>query len=108
MWKAKREFIEKHGLVIWRLHDHWHARKPDGIQMGMTEALAWGKYQDPENEHLYTLPETTLRQLADEVATEVGFARRAGGGRSRDAREEHRASAGLPGLSVRNSCAGNE
>jgi len=27
----KRQFIEKHGLVVWRFHDHWHARTPDGI-----------------------------------------------------------------------------
>lgn len=71
VWKEKREFIDKHGLVIWRLHDHWHARTPDGIQVGMTNALGWGKYQNPENEHLYTLPETTLRQLAEEVAEKL-------------------------------------
>ena len=41
VWKEKREFIEKHHLVIWRLHDHWHMRKPDGIQAGMTHALGW-------------------------------------------------------------------
>src|SRR6266481_697748 len=28
---AKRAFIQEHGLVIWRFHDHWHRRKPDGI-----------------------------------------------------------------------------
>src|SRR5438067_285213 len=25
----KRAFIEKHGLIIWRFHDHWHIRKPE-------------------------------------------------------------------------------
>src|SRR5208337_3971656 len=71
VWQEKREFIEKHGLVIWRLHDHWHERKPDGIQVGMTNALGWGKYQNPDNEHLYTLPPTTLRQLAEDVARKL-------------------------------------
>jgi putative NIF3 family GTP cyclohydrolase 1 type 2 len=66
--KEKRAFIEKHGLVIWRLHDHWHMRKPDGIQAGMTHALGWEKYQNPENQNLYTLPETTLEKLARDVA----------------------------------------
>lgn len=66
--KEKRAFIDKHGLVIWRLHDHWHMRKPDGIQVGMTHALGWEKYQNPENQNLYTLPETTLRRLAEDVA----------------------------------------
>jgi putative NIF3 family GTP cyclohydrolase 1 type 2 len=68
VWKEKREFIEKHGLVIWRLHDHWHRRMPDGIQAGMTRALGWEKFQNPENQNLYTLPETTLEKLAADVA----------------------------------------
>ena len=42
----KRQFIEKHGLVIWRFHDHWHARTPDGIETGMVHALGWEKFQD--------------------------------------------------------------
>lgn len=60
----KRAFIEKHGLIIWRFHDHWHARKPDGIQAGMVHALGWEKFQDPANEHLFTLPRTTVAELA--------------------------------------------
>jgi putative NIF3 family GTP cyclohydrolase 1 type 2 len=60
----KRMFIEKHGLIIWRFHDHWHARKPDGIQAGMVHALGWEKFQDPANEHLFTVPRSTLAELA--------------------------------------------
>jgi putative NIF3 family GTP cyclohydrolase 1 type 2 len=68
VWKEKRAFIEQHKLIIWRLHDHWHRRMPDGIQVGMTRALGWEKYQNPENQNLYTLPETTLEKLAADVA----------------------------------------
>src|SRR6266852_9645267 len=68
VWKEKRAYIEKHGLVIWRLHDHWHMRKTDGMQVGMTHELGWEKFQNPENQNLYTLPETTLRKLAEDVA----------------------------------------
>jgi len=64
VWKEKRAFIEQHKLIIWRLHDHWHMRKPDGIQAGMTHALGWEKFQDPSNPHLFTIPETTLSGLA--------------------------------------------
>ena len=63
----KRAFIEKHGLVIWRFHDHWHARQPDGIEVGMVHALGWGKFQDPSNEHLFSLPQTSLEQLATDI-----------------------------------------
>jgi putative NIF3 family GTP cyclohydrolase 1 type 2 len=68
VWKEKRAFIEKNGLVIWRFHDHWHMRKPDGILAGMVKALGWDKYQSAENPHLFTVPETTLAKLAADVA----------------------------------------
>ena len=63
----KRAFIEKHGLVIWRFHDHWHARKPDGIEAGMVHALGWEKFQDPGNQYLFTLPRMPLEALAAEL-----------------------------------------
>lgn len=63
----KRAFIEKHGLVIWRFHDHWHARKPDGIEAGMVRALGWEKFQDPANQYLFTLPRMPLEALAAEL-----------------------------------------
>ena len=64
---AKKDFIEKHGLVVWRFHDGWHARKPDGILLGMTRALGWVDHQNSENPHLFQLPETTLNTLAGTV-----------------------------------------
>ena len=71
VWQEKRAFIEKHGLVVWRFHDHWHKRKPDGIEAGMVRALKWTKYQQPHNEHLFVMPETSVKQLAEEVATKL-------------------------------------
>jgi putative NIF3 family GTP cyclohydrolase 1 type 2 len=72
VWKEKREFIEKHGMVVWRFHDHWHQRKPDGILAGMVHALGWEKYQQGENPYLFTMPETTLEALAADVAKKLG------------------------------------
>ncbi len=68
VWKEKREFIEKNGLVVWRFHDHWHLRKPDGILAGMVQALGWEKYQSADNPHLFTVPEITLEKLSADVA----------------------------------------
>jgi putative NIF3 family GTP cyclohydrolase 1 type 2 len=65
---AKRRFIAEHGLVIWRFHDHWHDRKPDGIEIGMVHALGWDKYQDPRNQYVFSIPESTLKDLATEIA----------------------------------------
>jgi putative NIF3 family GTP cyclohydrolase 1 type 2 len=71
VWAAKRTFIEKHGLVVWRFHDHWHRRNPDGILVGVMHALGWEKYQNPANQYLFTMPETTVERLAAEVANRL-------------------------------------
>jgi len=68
VWKEKRAFIEKNGLVVWRFHDHWHLRQPDGILAGMVQALGWEKYQSTENPHLFTVPEIILEKLSADVA----------------------------------------
>lgn len=60
---AKLRFIEEHHLVVFRFHDHWHSRNPDGILQGMTEALGWTAYRTP-NESLFIVPETTLDHFA--------------------------------------------
>jgi putative NIF3 family GTP cyclohydrolase 1 type 2 len=71
VWAEKRAFIEKHGLVVWRFHDHWHMRKPDGIEAGNVHALGWEKFQRPDNQYLFVVPETTVRALAAEVAKKL-------------------------------------
>lgn len=69
----KQAFIRDHHIVVWRFHDHWHRRKPDGIQFGMTHALGWEKFQDPANGHLFTIPQTTLDELAGSVKHKLGI-----------------------------------
>lgn len=60
----KLAFIKEHHLVVWRFHDHWHRRTPDGIEAGMTHALGWEAFQDKQNQYFFTIPETTLEKLA--------------------------------------------
>jgi len=69
--KEKRAFIAEHHLVIWRFHDYWHRRKPDGIEAGNVHALGWEKYQDPANQYLFTIPETTVAKLAEELRVKL-------------------------------------
>jgi len=71
VWAEKRAFIEKHGMVVWRFHDHWHMRKPDGIEAGMMRLLGWEKFQKPENQYLFVMPETTVKKLAEELANKL-------------------------------------
>jgi putative NIF3 family GTP cyclohydrolase 1 type 2 len=60
----KLAFIKEHHLVVWRFHDHWHRRTPDGIEAGMTHALGWEAFRDKQDQYLFTIPETTLDKLA--------------------------------------------
>lgn len=71
VYETKRNFIEKNGLVVWRFHDHWHARQPDGVFTGMTAALGWEKYLSPEKRHQFTLPATTLTKLVQSMQTSL-------------------------------------
>jgi putative NIF3 family GTP cyclohydrolase 1 type 2 len=71
VWTAKRAFIDQHHLVVWRFHDHWHRRNPDGILAGMVQALGWEKYQHADDPRVFTLPEITVAKLATEVAKQL-------------------------------------
>ncbi|HET6175802.1 MAG TPA: Nif3-like dinuclear metal center hexameric protein [Candidatus Sulfotelmatobacter sp.] len=71
VWAEKRAFIEKHGLVVWRLHDHWHMRTPDGIEAGVVHTLGWEKFQTKDNQYLFVLPETTLKELAAQLSKKL-------------------------------------
>lgn len=67
VYKQKSAFIEKHHMVVFRFHDHWHMRRPDGIMAGVTKALGWEKYSPTPDGPYYTLPETTLGALAASI-----------------------------------------
>jgi len=70
VFKAKQAFIEKHSMVVFRFHDHWHAHRPDGVFTGMLEALDWEKYQSP-NSRMLTHPPVALKELAAEVQNKL-------------------------------------
>ena len=67
VYAAKRDFIEKHGLVVFRFHDHWHMRRPDGIMQGMIEALGWEKFRSPQGQNRFVLPSITVERLASDI-----------------------------------------
>ena len=61
---AKLKYINDHHLIIFRLHDHWHCNKPDGILKGMVLQLGWTKYQSAQDPNLFVFPKTTLKEFA--------------------------------------------
>jgi putative NIF3 family GTP cyclohydrolase 1 type 2 len=60
----KLAYINEHHLVVWRFHDAWHARNPDGILEGVIHEFDWKAYQSSVDPHLFTLPHTSVAQLA--------------------------------------------
>lgn len=67
----KQKFIKDHNLVVWRFHDHWHMRNPDGILLGMTKTLGWTQYQHADTPHLFTFPETTLESFGEQIKSKL-------------------------------------
>ena len=65
VYKAKRDFIERNGLVVFRLHDHWQSRKESDMVTGLAGALGWSKYRTKPDDVIYEIPRAT----AEEVVT---------------------------------------
>jgi putative NIF3 family GTP cyclohydrolase 1 type 2 len=75
VFQAKIAFIQEHHMVVWRFHDHWHspAMTRDGIMQGMVKALAWEKFQDPDNQALFTFPGTDLAAFASSIKARLNI-----------------------------------
>lgn len=67
VYQAKRAFIEKNGLVVWRFHDHQHARKPDMVVEGVARVLGWKNAAQPGELPRFVLPETSVARVAADI-----------------------------------------
>src|SRR5205823_12614426 len=70
---AKQALIQRYHLVVWRFHDHWHMRRPDGIQAGMIHALGWESYMNAQDDRVFKIPPVTLADLASQVKRRLGI-----------------------------------
>ena len=61
--RYKKELLEKHGIVVWRFHDGWHAHRPDGIRMGVLNSLGWAGYYDAASPAIVNLPAASLGEI---------------------------------------------
>ncbi len=72
-YKPKVDFMKAHNIVIFRMHDHMHAQKPDFIYVGAARALGLeSKYETAPQSHHFTIPETTLGELAASFQKRLG------------------------------------
>ena len=68
VFQYKRKLLEEHQIAIWRFHDYWHRRKPDGIAEGNLKKLGWYPYYNASNPRLLTLPEAqSLKSIMDHI-----------------------------------------
>jgi putative NIF3 family GTP cyclohydrolase 1 type 2 len=58
--RAKKEFIEKNNLVVFRLHDHWQARQEHDLTAGLADSLGWTGRHVPGEVMMYDIPPATL------------------------------------------------
>lgn len=66
LYLRKLAFIKQHNLVVWRFHDHWHARRPEPMGTALAQFLGWDRYPVSE-ERVYSIPPTTLASVVKEV-----------------------------------------
>jgi putative NIF3 family GTP cyclohydrolase 1 type 2 len=72
-YKLKVDFMREHDIVIFRMHDHMHAQRPDFIYVGLARALGLdSKYETAPQSHHFILPQTTLGELAASFEERLG------------------------------------
>ena len=71
--QAKIRFAEENHMAVWRIHDHWHRRKPDPIFAGLARKLEWSSYYslDTRPRH-YEIPEMSLEEVARHIQSKLG------------------------------------
>lgn len=82
VYEEKAGLLSKHGIVVWRDHDHIHGGSPsrvrdhmDLIFYGLMQELGWEQYciGFDKKPMLYEIPETTGRELAAELVRKLNL-----------------------------------
>ncbi len=73
LYKTKVDFMTKHSVVVFRMHDHMHLQRPDFTYVGSARALGLeSKYETAPQSHRFTIPPTTLGALAADFQRRLG------------------------------------
>lgn len=66
VYVAKREFIEKNGLIVYRLRDRWLAGKRDTMLTAFAESLGWTQRVKPDDV-LYDIPPASAEEVVAKI-----------------------------------------
>jgi putative NIF3 family GTP cyclohydrolase 1 type 2 len=73
LYTKKAELLRKHDIVIFRIHDHMHAQRPDFTYVGSArDAGLDSRYETSPGSHRFVIPEATLGAFAAEVKRRTG------------------------------------
>ncbi len=73
LYPTKVTLMRTHNIVVFRIHDHMHAQRPDFTYVGSAREIGLDtKYETAPGSHRFVIPETTLGALAAEVKTRSG------------------------------------
>jgi len=74
VYKEKIQLLNKHKIVVWRFHDYIHSHKPDGVYMGVLEAIGWQKYYDESADGMITIAPASLGSIIELARQKLGIA----------------------------------
>jgi putative NIF3 family GTP cyclohydrolase 1 type 2 len=72
-YRAKVDLMRKHNVVVFRIHDHMHAQRPDFTFVGSARAIGLdSRYETAPGSHRFVIPETTLGALVASIRERSG------------------------------------
>jgi putative NIF3 family GTP cyclohydrolase 1 type 2 len=73
LYAEKLALLQAKHIVVFRIHDHMHAQRPDFTYVGSARAIGLDpKLEDPPGSHRFVIPETTLGALASRIQKQAG------------------------------------
>jgi putative NIF3 family GTP cyclohydrolase 1 type 2 len=73
LYQLKTDYVEKNQMIVWRIHDHMHAMRPDFTVVGSLRSIGVkGGENATMAPRIYTIPETTLGEFAAQVKRLTG------------------------------------
>src|SRR5262249_28429696 len=68
---AKKEFIEKNGLVVFRLRDQWQSNMADSMVSGLAESLGWSSHRLKPGDVLFDIPAASAEDVAAHIRSKL-------------------------------------
>ena len=65
VYLAKKEFIEKNAMVVYRLHDNWLSRRRPDMTAGLADSVGWSGFRVSGDDALYEIPAASAQQVVE-------------------------------------------